>query len=139
MAALIEHVQQQLRISFEKRLLAVQGKSLEVALTGLAEFCVEQQFTDPVFAAAIDQEERRLTLAQVQFASRQSILNGLEGLFQSYGVPTSRVAAADCIAIAKALVEAEPHPSADLADRIRRAVSGYLRERGLEATPLTGP
>lgn len=137
MAALIEHVQQQLRSSFEKRLQAVQGKSLEVALTGLASFCVEQQFTDPVFAAAIDHEERRLTLAQVQFASRQSILNGLERLFQSHGVPTPRVAAADCIAIAKALVEAEPHPSPDLADRIRRALSGYLRERGLEATPLS--
>lgn len=135
MAALIERVQQHHNASFEKRLLAVQGQSLDAALAGLVEFCIEQQFTDPVFAAAIDHEERRLTLAQVQFASLQNILNGTERLFHSHGVPAPRVAAADCISIAKALVEAEPHPSPDLADRIRHALIGYLRERGVQSIP----
>jgi len=135
MAALIERAQDALAGEVEAVVGKTEGLPLEAALKAVAKTIVEQQYGTPRLAAAIDREEVRLPVAAVLIAGEMRLLEATSRLLGHHeseltGLDRSR-AARDCLVITKALVEAdvgsERPPPQDLADRIVRALLGYLR------------
>jgi AcrR family transcriptional regulator len=110
------------------------GATLADTLDAVAELAIAQQYADPLFAAALDHEERRLPLEnQLQeFGAR--MLGMVATLLARHAdeLPPDlpRSAAADCMTITRALVEADAGrlrtPPGDLKERIVRALLGYL-------------
>ena len=111
-----------------------QPGSLRETLQAVAALAVEQQYGDPVLAAALDHEEQRLPIQPLlrQFDERlhacTSTLLLRHRAELSHALPAS--AARDCLVITQALVEADAHrsnkPPPDLEQRIVRALLGYL-------------
>jgi AcrR family transcriptional regulator len=133
-AALIERHQEAVCHAVETCVSDHVDTSLETVIDALAELLIQQQYGDPLLAAALDHEERRLPLADVLGASRQRVVEAMETLFaqhrSSLAADLSTSAAQDCFVIAQALVEAEvgerTNPSGDLKGRVTRALLGYL-------------
>lgn len=141
-AALVEQAQTALADAVEAQVAALEGASLEASLWSLATLAVHQQYADPVLAAALDHEERRLPLQDRIGPAEQRTLAALRTLLARHlpAVPPS--APRDCLVIAKALVEADAGsgrpPPPDLTARIVRALTGYLRATD-PAPPKTIP
>jgi AcrR family transcriptional regulator len=132
--ALIDQAQTALARDLEALVAQLEGKSLQESLYALAQAAVAQQFEKPLFAAALDHEERRLPIQARLAQADQRLASCIEQLLARHraalapNLPAS--AAADCLTISKALVDAQAGkvkaPPPDLVDRVYRAVLGYL-------------
>jgi|GEM_PF-6142305 len=89
---------------------------------------------DPLLAAALDHEEKRLPIQGRLVEAEKRIVAIVQALLDRQAAQLSislpAAAAGDCLIIAKALVEADAGrsavPPADLEGRIARAIYGYL-------------
>ncbi|WP_397416665.1 TetR/AcrR family transcriptional regulator [Phenylobacterium sp.] len=132
-AALIARVQNALAAGLEQRIAALAGAPLGEAVADLARLAVGQQYGEARLAAALDHEEQRLSVAEVA-AARSRMITAIETLLdrhrQDLAADLSPRAAADCLTLARALVEADAlagdAPDPDLALRVERAILGYL-------------
>ena len=134
LAVLIAREQAALCDAIERCVNDGQGKSLDDLLTELVDISIEHQFGRAVYAAALDHEEKRLPLDAVLSASQQRIVISVAALLDQHraniATDLPSTAAADCLIIAKALIESEAQnrkpdvPS--LQARVRRALRGYL-------------
>ena len=112
----------------------VDGQPLEDVLHAVARLAIAQQYANPVFAAALDHEEKRLPIQDQLQAFGAHMLALVSSLLARHAAELApdlpSAAAADCMAITKALVEADAEqalkPAPDLEDRIVRALQGYL-------------
>jgi AcrR family transcriptional regulator len=137
MAALVDRAQNALVEAVETRIAQLASSSLAGALRALAELAVAQQYADPLLAAALDHEEKRLPLHDRLMQARQRIVAAVEQLLARHrrqlapDLPAS--AARDCLVLTQALAEADAGrtqaPAPDLADHIVRALYGYLTVR----------
>jgi AcrR family transcriptional regulator len=133
-AALVARAQSSLTNAVERCIAQSQGKALVDVLAELIEVAIEYQFGNPVFAAALDHEERRLPLDAVLTNAQERMVTAVQSLLEQHrneiAAPIHKSAAADCLVIAKALVESEAsHSSPDidgLRMRVLRALQGYL-------------
>ncbi len=133
-AALIDREHDALALALEDVIAGHEGRSLDDTLHAVAQLAIEQQYSDPVYAAALDHEEQRLPLgarlqqADKRFAAAAQTLIERHRSQLSPGLPTG--AARDLLLITKALVEADAQssrsPPPGLQDRIVRALRGYL-------------
>jgi AcrR family transcriptional regulator len=133
-AALIERAQTSLADAIEQSCKRSQGQPLATLLAGLVDVAIEHQFGNALLAAALDHEEQRLPLQEVLNSAQSRIVKAVRAALHKHpelaGAPVSPAAAADCLTIAKALIEteaAQTHPAlADLRKRVLRALHGYL-------------
>ncbi len=138
-AALIERAQTSLAQAIEVSVERMRGRPLVEVLSGLIDIAVEHQFGNAVFSAALDHEEQRLPLGELLSVAQMRIVTAVQAAFESHpelaNASLPACAAADCLAIAKALIEAEaahsqPHKEPhthDLHQRVLRALRGYLQ------------
>jgi AcrR family transcriptional regulator len=133
--ALIEREQDRLATALDATVEACAALTLHDGLHRLARLAIEQQYQSPVFAAALDHEERRLPIATRLAASDRRLGAAVVRFLVDHQaeLPADRVSdevARDLLLIARALVEAEAGsarvPPQTLQDRLVRALSGYL-------------
>jgi AcrR family transcriptional regulator len=136
--ALIDRAQGELADSLEALVAQLDEAPLEESLHAVASLAIRQQYGNPVLASALDHEEKRLPVQAHLRKFEARIVACTAMLLQrhakhlspglSKGLPTTT--ARDCLVITKALVEADAElgrkPPPDLADRIVRALMGYL-------------
>jgi AcrR family transcriptional regulator len=133
-AALIAREQTALTHSIQATALSTASGSLPSALTALIDVGIEHQFGNPLYAASLDHEERRLPLRATLDASQAQMVQTIEALLRRHFSTATdkalRVAAQDCLVISKALIEAEAAGDATVRDALRRrvlcALLGYL-------------
>lgn len=134
-AALIDREHQRLVVALEAAVADSAGASLDTRLRVLARLAIEQQYRDPIYAAALDHEERRLPIGARLRQYDQRLAQAVLGFLSQHRreLPKGRVspvAARDLLLIARALVEADAQdaaqPPPDLEDRLVRALAGYL-------------
>lgn len=134
-AALIEREHERLARSLEAVVRETVEDSLAEGLQKLASLAVAQQYHDPVFAAALDHEERRLPIAIKVAAHRARLGATLMRFLQQHRaeIPDDRISpevARDMLLISQALVEADASEGGlrpkNLEKRLVRALSGYL-------------
>jgi len=133
-AALIDRDHAALATALERFLEGSPSSPLRATLSGIAELLIEQQYGDPIYAAAIDHEERRLPLgvraqaSDARFAAIAGALLARHRAEISAHLPAS--APHDLLVISRAMVDADAltggPPGADLKERIVRALYGYL-------------
>jgi AcrR family transcriptional regulator len=136
-AALIEHDHLRLAEAAELCVASSARRSLQQTVSALVTIAIDHQFGNAVLAAALDHEEQRLPLGGVLGQTRQRVAVALCTALKRHrtllGVAPSMVVAADCITLAKALVESEAvNPRQNLAQlkrRVVRALLGYLQYR----------
>jgi AcrR family transcriptional regulator len=134
MLALIEQAQSELASALEAAVKVSDGQPLEASLRVLVRVAIEQQYGQPLLAAALDHEERRLPVQRAVGHAERRILFSIEALLERHLAVLSSTlpsaAARDCLVITKSLVEADSasakRPPPDLEDRIVRALLGYL-------------
>jgi AcrR family transcriptional regulator len=132
--ALIERAQTTLADAIERRCRSSQGQPLATLLSGLIDVAIEHQFGNALLAAALDHEEQRLPLQDVLNAAQGRIVKAVRSALHKHpelgAAPVSLGVAADCLTIAKALIEAEAAQSEPalpaLRKRVLRALRGYL-------------
>lgn len=133
--ALITREQEKLASSLEAAVQSCAGQSLRDGLLALARLAIEQQYRDPIFAAALDHEERRLPIGSRMRSHDQRLGAAVMAFLVMHRsvLPPERVAgesAKDLLLITRALVEADSQvttkPPADLDGRLVRALMGYL-------------
>lgn len=133
-SALIEREQAALADAVQQAVHDRAGQSLQASIAALVRVAIERQFGQPLLAAALDHEERRLPLRRVLRAAEQRIAGSLTALLSRHArelrVAADATAASDCLIIAKAMVDAEgassARLSASLQQRVERALLGYL-------------
>lgn len=143
-AALIEREHVRLADAIEASLQQVEGLSLRSGVARLIEIGIAYQFGNPLYAAALDHEERRLPVDAVVAGSRARMVLALQQMlaihFPAWRRSTLQQAAADCLTISKALIDGASGTAVatgqgssrklsvppDLRRRISRAVLGYL-------------
>lgn len=133
-AALIARAQSALADAVEDAVERTRGQGLAEAIDALARVAVDHQYRRPALAAAIDHEERRLPVEPVLREAQQRVVGAVAGLLDrcrgDLAPDLPDAAAQDCLAIAKALVDAQAAasraPPPDLHGRVVRAVLGYL-------------
>jgi len=133
-AALIDRDHAALAGALERFLDAAPHGPLRDTLSGIAALLIEQQYRDPVYAAAIDHEERRLPLgdrvraSDARFAAIAATVLARHRDEISPRLPSG--APRDLLVISRAMADAEAlaggPPGADLQERIVRALYGYL-------------
>jgi AcrR family transcriptional regulator len=141
--ALIEQEREQLAVALEAAVASVSDVPLLEGLSRLARLAIEQQFQDPVFAAALDHEERRLPLGTRLASSESRLVGAILKFLEDHrdelipfpdGSPEE--VARDLLLITRVLVEADAYggqgapPS--LHPRLVRALAGYLLAPGVE-------
>jgi AcrR family transcriptional regulator len=134
MAALIERAQEDLAQSLEQLVAQLGAQSLEDALLAIAQLAIRQQYANPLLAAALDYEEKRLPVQKQLLQAESRLIESVTTLLQSHRAELARGlpqgAAQDCLVITKALVEAQAiagrKPPPDLDRRVVRALMGYL-------------
>jgi AcrR family transcriptional regulator len=134
MAALILRNQQLLAESIIRLVDQTKGKSLIASITMLAKLAVDQQFIKPMFAAAIDHEEKRLPVNSILAETESTLIDAVQKLINRHKkelpgkLPS--LAAQDCINLTKALTDNAgllgKIDSVDLEQRIVRTLIGYL-------------
>jgi AcrR family transcriptional regulator len=132
-AALIARTQTALADGLEARIAGLAGASLAEAIADLACMAVNQQYGEARLAAALDHEERHLPVPEIAEA-RLRMTAAVERLLERHrdeiATGLSPRAAADCLALSRAMVEADAlagsEPDPDLAARVCRALLGYL-------------
>lgn len=132
--ALIADAQEQLVDAAADLVESTRGVSLVESLRAVARLAVRQQFDNPVLAAALDHEEKRLPLDEMLQNAQAALVQALCALLAPHraalapDLPAS--AARDCLVITRALVESAAErarePPRDLQARIVRALLGYL-------------
>jgi AcrR family transcriptional regulator len=133
-AALIDRHQEALAEAIESCVMAHAGQPLRTTLVALAAILIEQQYRQPLLAAALDHEEQRLPVKERLRPGGQRIGAAVGALLARHrgewpgALPAAAVP--DLLVITKALVEADAQagrvPAPDLAQRIVRAQVGYL-------------
>lgn len=144
-AALIDRHQSALAQRIEACVAAHADRSLREALLALADIGIAQQYARPMLAAALDHEEMRLPIAPRLREYEQRIGGAVMTLLQRHAAelpaPPQPGDVQDLLVIAKALIEADAlagrAPSADLRDRLVRALVGFLTTRH-DATDAPG-
>ncbi len=134
-AALIEREQLGLATAIEQCVHLHQQKTLRQNLSKLVDIAIKHQFDRAKYSAALDHEEQRLPLQGIIGSSQARIANAIWKMLKMHrnviASAVSKAAAADCLTITKALVEAETQFSkADLIllkRRMLRALHGYLQ------------
>jgi AcrR family transcriptional regulator len=134
-AALIERAQNGLADALEVAVAAHLDKPLRDALAALVDIAVAYQYGNPLYAAALDDQELRLPLGEMIDHPRARMLNTVASLLTHYQqvLPQTlpAAAAADCLNIAKTLIESAPERAAcdlsTLKRRVLRALLGYLQ------------
>ena len=142
-AALIERAQAALADAVERSVGQTAGQPLAEVLSRLTDIAIEHQFGNALLAAALDHEEERLPVDEVLTATQSRIVNAVQTSLDMFaellGAPVSVSTASDCVAIAKALIEAEATQGKPdlpaLRQRVLRALQGYL----LQPTPQAQP
>jgi AcrR family transcriptional regulator len=136
--ALIDRAQGELADALEALVAQLEAAPLQDALHAIAALAIRQQYGNPVLAAALDHEEKRLPVQARLRKFETRIVACTAALLQRHAKGLSPdllpalllTAARDCLIITKALVEADAEqgrkPPPDLADRIVRALMGYL-------------
>jgi AcrR family transcriptional regulator len=140
--ALIERAQSALAEAIETSAEKTRGQALSAVLYGMIDVAIDHQFGNRILAAALDHEEQRLPLDHVLSAAQVRIINAvhqaLSSTIELRTRPLPDSAAADCLTIAKAMIETEANvPVPDvlgLRQRIERAIRGYLLTTGSETT-----
>jgi AcrR family transcriptional regulator len=130
--ALIERTQQALADAIEACINAREEKPFETVLAELVDVAIEHQFGQAEFATALDHEEKRLPVEVLITASQRRIIATLqEFLEEAWPEPLPAFAAADCLAIAKSLIETEATRGdvniTALRQRVVRTLIGYFR------------
>lgn len=136
-AALIDRHESALAASIESCVAAHRDRTLREALLALADIGIAQQYARPMLAAALDHEEARLPLGPRLREYEQRIGAAVMTLLQRHSAelaaPAQPSDVQDLFVIAKAMIEADAlagrTPSADLRDRVARALLGYLATR----------
>jgi AcrR family transcriptional regulator len=127
--ALIEENQAALLARAQAMAQALDGKPLQDKIAAVASLGIEQQFGNPIYAAALDHEERRLPLAK-RLKGTEQTLGALGMAFFTPNLPhITPEEIRDVFAITKALVEVDMHlvrAPEGLHARLVRAISGYL-------------
>jgi AcrR family transcriptional regulator len=139
--ALIERAHDDLAAALEQLLRDTEGATLQRTLQQVARLAIGQQYGNPLLAAALDHEEKRLPLQAHQREFGARMLGTVSALLARHAAELApgltEAAAGDCLAITKALVEADADgkapPGPGLQARIVRALYGYL------CVPLTAP
>jgi AcrR family transcriptional regulator len=134
-AALIEREQLGLATAIEQCVHLNQQKTLRQNLSKLVDIAIKHQFDRAKYSAALDHEEQRLPLESVIGPSQARIANAIWKMLKMHrnviASAVSKSAAADCLTITKALVEAETQQSKVnlilLKRRVLRALHGYLQ------------
>lgn len=134
-AALIEREQLALATAIEQCAHMNQQKTLGKNLSKLVDIAIKHQFDRATYSAALDHEEQRLPLQAIIGPSQARIASAIWKMLKMHrGVianTVSKSAAADCLTITKALVEAETrHAKPDLVllkRRVLQALHGYLQ------------
>jgi AcrR family transcriptional regulator len=133
--AVLEREHERLASALEATVKSCAGQSLGDGLLALARLAIEQQYHDPVLAAALDHEEQRLPIDAQLAGYEQRMLSAVMMFLEQHSaaLPSGRVApetARDLLLIARALVEAEAQvakqPPSGLEQRMVRALHGYL-------------
>lgn len=135
--ALIDREHECLVQALEALVAAQDGCSLDETLQAVARLAIEQQYGDPIYAAALDHEERRLPLGARTRSAETRLGAAAQAIIERHrselapGLPEA--AARDMLLITRALVEADSQtktrPPADLQVRIVWALRGYLLSR----------
>lgn len=133
-AALIERAHRGLKDAIDRVYSETEGHPVELAVRALVRLAIQQQYTEPLLAAALDHEERRLPLGSRLRESENQLVESVQRLLARHRreLPSRlpRQAAQDCLAISRALVEADIDapggPAANLEARMMRAILGYL-------------
>ena len=115
-------------------MVAHQHRSLREALLAVVDIGIAQQYARPILAAALDHEEARLPLRPQLRDYERRIGMAVMALLQRHpgelAAPPRPADVQDIFVIAKAMIEADAAagraPSADLRDRVVRALLGYL-------------
>jgi AcrR family transcriptional regulator len=132
--ALIERDHAALAEALERFLESTPRASLRDTLSGIAALLIEQQYGEPLYAAAIDHEERRLPQGARAQAS-DARFGAIAATFlarhrEEISARLSPSAPRDLLVIARAMVDADAlaggPPGADLEARVVRALYGYL-------------
>ena len=134
-AALIAREQAALGSAIEHCVAVNRGRPLASRLPALVDIAIEHQFGNPIYAAALDHEERRLPLDSVLAATQHRIVHAVQMMLNEHRKELASTlpaeAAMDCLTITKALIEAEALQTkpklAMLRRRVLRALFGYLR------------
>ena len=134
-SALIDREHERLAAALEAAVAESAALSFRERLHALARLAIDQQYRDPIYAAALDHEERRLPIgARLRQYDQRLGATVLAFLAQHRReLPVGRVSpvvARDLLLITRALVEADAQdaaqPPPDLEDRIVQALVGYL-------------
>jgi AcrR family transcriptional regulator len=112
-------------------------------LDRLVAAAVAHQLARPALARALDYAERGLPLQAEDAALAAAMARDIAGFLAAHGVPEPALAARDCVALARGMIdaagEAGETDAAALALRVRRAVRGYLGRDRAGAKPLSRP
>ena len=140
--ALIEREQARLADGLEAAVTSVSQVPLVDGLSRLAHLAIGQQFQDPVYAAALDHEERRLPIGSRLALSEGRLVAAILRFLEDHRdeLPdrldgSREEVARDLLLITRVLVEADAHggqgapPS--LHPRLVRALAGYLLAPGV--------
>lgn len=134
-AALIERAHTELRDAIERVVAETEGRPLEVAIRALVRLAIRQQYGEPLLAAALDHEERRLPLSVRLRESEGALVESVQRLLirhrRELAASLPKQTAQDCLAIARAVVESDigapSGPARNLEARLMRALLGYLQ------------
>lgn len=140
-AALIEREQARLAEGLEAAVASVAQVPLVEGLSRLAHLAIGQQFHDPVYAAALDHEEKRLPIGSALALSEGRLLRAILRFLEDHrdalpvwpdGSPEE--VARDLLLITRVMVEADAREGRaappSLHSRLVRALSGYLLAPG---------
>jgi AcrR family transcriptional regulator len=132
-AALIVRTQDRLAADVEQLAHGAEDRPIDALLHDLAALAVQQQYAEPLLAAALDAEETRLPVQPLVAAAQKRLHAAVVAVAERCRHPQPDVAARDLLLIAKVLVEADvgnsAGPAPDLAARLHRALAGYLVPR----------
>ncbi len=134
MAGLIARTQEALAEAVEAIVEDSVDDDLSSALRRIADLAVRQQYGQVMLAAALDHEERRLSVRDTVDAAQARMVAAAQCMLDRHRAVLPRdlpgSAARDGLVIAKALVEADvlagTPPDPDLSARVHRALLGYL-------------
>jgi AcrR family transcriptional regulator len=132
--SLIARAQEEISHKIEALLQEIMGLPLLEAIRRLVQLGINGQFGEPIYAAALDQEERHLPvealLKNAEQKNAAAILRLLSLHSSQLKDPPTEATALDLMAIAKGLIEGEAarqnKPSAALEERVMQAIAGYL-------------
>ena len=111
-AALIAFEQDRLAQAVEAGVQAGRAQPLRKALSQVVQIAIDHQWGNPVYAAALDHEEKRLPVSAQLQAIQMRLVAAVAQLLREHVAGLNEhkamLLARDCVVICKALIEAEP-------------------------------